>query len=514
MESFNPKESLMKSEEGLSSKNSELKIMRVHDADLKMKGLVTHKTLFQPVAIDDSIIKKAKTSDIQQRQHNNCFLLSILSSILQNNPTLISKIVTVRPDKNLQFTFYDPENLNKKYIYIIDPSIVNTPSMNSHTNPLVFMFEKCFVIHRLTLQEEKLNQEQKQVLQAWRSHEFDDTKTINYLAKNESDILRAKAILKEVKEVCVHQDYHAALQKGYAHEVFAMFFGSESQVIEINNHHNVHYMTNDFLNLICAGDIDKNVHEILTSMFGSIDSEEAKYFQECLKKTEWESLVNLHAVFDNLNPSNKQNKHELLKQAFAECINWLPCNDNELKIKTLKSIDNFIDNEISYKRGLGLYTISEQKYYQAIFNALQSKSFVTTSTPAGLGKDQIAIKHKGLYDKHEYSVVNCYEKNGRKYIVLYNPHGRNERDYKEDENKRLHAMARESTEQPTLKKLLSLSFLSKSIDVQQPALPLGSLNIQDSGFFELELTDLSQNFYKISISGPTSQLTKVKGFKQ
>lgn len=369
--------------------------------------------------------------------------------------------------------------------------------------------------------------------------------------KEISDFMNIEIVRMIKKMTTERLDYISALDAGYSTDAYRALLGVNTDRFVINQDDTFHYFLMNFIKdikMLPFKEYDQRMIQTLTTMFGDPESEEAKYFIESVKNTDlylpgppeeteskgeedvkeaqelkkkpqpipegkpftWPDLF--LEMYDKASPK-KPKKHELLAN-FMNMINWQPDNSHGLKEKTMMKVLAFINKEIPHKRGTKKYTHQQQQLYEKIYNSLKEGQLVSIGTRSIISRDRDGTltkqaSVKGLYTEHAYQVVNCYERDGIKYIGLRNPHGKDVRDYgfkTTAEGQTLTAMAKTQLFESNFIKAFGMSISNllhsrpRDNPIEDPAIPLPKKQFDNSGYFEIELNELTKAFEEVIIA--------------
>lgn len=526
----------------------------------------------KPVNLKTLVSKPVVAEDVIQGSLGNCYFLSALATIIRNDKNFVNRILKVTNGK-FEVTFHDANDLNKTYTYVLDPTIVmKENATNKHKHDAIYILEKAYSIHRLiteptiyrdtltpfrkALDDAKGNKElalefletEKNIELSRRIaeksaklnhfknsspaelqlHELEDILLFKMLEKSNFNIDEAKNILTEKEQEFINKsykdtinymaeslkterkDYVSALTAGHGDVVYRALLGVPSKQLMITEPVSIEFLLQEFLPQLRSQPptgCDPSVKNILIKMFKDAASLEANYFHEVLKITprkEWQVLQ--HDINTLLTEAQKDklNKHTSLIRFFSK-LNW---TDPLLTTKVISNLIQFIEKNITYKRGLGKYTEDQTELYNMIWNHLHQGNYLTLSTKRGESS-------KGLLDEHAYEIVNCYERNGLKFVLVRNPWDKHVRDYeykkkssKKEKYTVISAIAANTLADTSFFKKTGLTAIPRHASIESPALSLPSK--AEGGYFELEISDLCKKGELIYIAelNPLKELSK------
>lgn len=446
-------------------------------------------------AIDLDALQLPLTPEhIKQAGLGNCYFLSSLASIIRNTPDALKDIFKINDDGKIEITFYTKDR-SKQYTYEIEPTKILKKDSNPHTHEAIFLLEKAYALHRLYTEPTKYHEDRKKIREVllqcgndqqqafsklWDKINLaeNDAKLrseISFVIKNPSiptdkleiDQLFAFNALKEAnwdedlafkirkvkseealssslkQEIYAtkaameneRKDYISALNEGKSADVFASLVGTAAKYILIAEPDHGRYLALEFLIQVRSlpiDDLSDRIKGTLQRMFGELNNPEVKYFIETLKATDKKTLYEFgKQLQENLKTDARPDIHQVLKIFFSNKLKW--DHGNPLTTFTINKLNDFIDRSVPYKRGLGHYTVEEQKIYDNISEGLQKKCYLTFTTRNEIGQDEnnkSPNKVKGLVKNHLYEIINCWERtDGTKFVLIRNPWDSYVRDY-------------------------------------------------------------------------------------
>lgn len=177
---------------------------------------------------------------------------------------------------------------------------------------------------------------------------------------------------------------------------------------------------------------------------------------------------------------------------------WLPQLNETIK----KLLVDYIKKTFPGKRGSNQYSQDQLIEYKKIHDALKDNQLVTITSAQEIEKDN------GLVKEHIYSVINCAERDGVKYLVAVNPWQRYVRKYRDKIRQFIDHNGKQYTEivlsASTVSQQVSPDDLFRhrepSINSAKPIPENYSEVILRGGMFELSLEDYTKNFTYVTIA--------------
>lgn len=337
------------------------------------------------------------------------------------------------------------------------------------------------------------------------------------IKRRDDDYIRLEIprVLTKMKKEKI--DYASALKSGFSRDAFAALLGTQAQNIAIPEQESLRYFLSIFLASVSGmepREYDDRTRTTMVKIFGDITSPEALYFIAAIKNTNPASAQKILFEYDSMK-GDKPNLEDLLKDFLQRIVKWPPDNTTldakTMLKKTMLKLITYINEQIPPKRGVGRYIAEQNSLYDSIQSNLQNGNLVTVDTlpeVASFKEGSDVRSSKGLRADHSYSVENCYERaDGRKYIVLRNPWGHTVRGYnpktKIINGQKVETLSAVEKKQLKESSIFSFSFKKSKADdnpIVNSALPVDYSRLGTSGYFELELGDLSRRFERITVA--------------
>ncbi|RDI46583.1 hypothetical protein [Aquicella lusitana] len=543
--------------------------MEIRDSDLKKemaKGLVFVKADLHQIKT-----VPPKVTDIQQFGIGNCYLLSTLSTILERDPAYINKILKINENGDVEVTLYDVEDPNKIFTYVMDPTkIVGRNRFlplgrNTHSHDAIYMIEKAYAFHHMIVDQNKYTEDQEYIIEALLNNKHNIHKAFAELTSHPKKTLppsfknlKLADVESTEKSFAKHRvDHKSGLTSGSSRVAYASLLGVKALRHDLETEIDEDYFFATFLSHIATFNasyltgekLPDNINTLLekklvdkaklylNKIFGDYRSPEAIYFIRCIDFKTSASLVQENRpFFEYIHVLDSA--RESIKTKFNKYMTLTDVSNVEERAK--QKIFHFIDKEIPYKRGLKTHTTSAQdENYEYIKEQLQQGQLVTLSTKEGVGKKMVKNRisktgeplSKGLAGSHSYQVENCYERDGRKYVLLRNPWGRYVRDY-EYKSKTVGGHKIDVLSAKAKLQIGSFSLFYKvkaklfqafgikgaskrqnprSFPISNPAVPLAHSQdyYEQNGFFEVEISDVTKRFDSISLTSKKGSVTPV-----
>lgn len=456
------------------NEKTEIIALEISDEQLKALGFIDSTLTIKPIDINQVKNSFPVFTDVAQR-FGNCYFLAALSGLLKTSPKKIENMFKVRPDSKIEVSFYDIRNLNKKYVYIIDPTKVIKDNMNEHTHDLIYILEKAHAIHRLFHEKEyalenACNDLKKGyeyiILKSLISVGFNKDRCLQELQKIKMTINKEEINSKHIDDLCekmykTYGSYSYALRGGRPKNAYTSILGNIATVEHIEKRIRLKDIP-DFINDLiihrtCISLIKKENEKILMHIFGDRESADAIQFLQAIKN------INLSATIDHTLKFRKATsddaKRLILKELFQTKF-------SELSPQILKKIEFFIDTfPFAQKRGTAIYSKYEIDLYERITKKIsENESVVIGSKEADPLK-----KNPKFIDQHAYTILSSYKKNdGRIYFKVRNPYNRDVVTYTKNE-KNINVLSAKRTQQ----------------------------GVEGNGIFDLELSDLTKRFSSV-----------------
>lgn len=392
-----------------------------------------HYTL-QPISVNDLsdlLHKRVKTKHIIQKGIGNCYLLAVLASLLEKDPAFIQQIVRVNKKGKVEVTLYNANDVNTKYIYVLDPTIVRSKEMNLHRHAAIFFIEKAYAIYRREHERKSPSVADAKVITVFKRNDFDIEKTIKALSD------AGKAVTsEEINNLSIKYKihYNDSLTKGSSGKAYATLLGINADFVRLQkvDKDPFQYFLKNFIRDILNHKHKTRTVKVLTEMFGNSKSNEAVNLRKYINIKTLDDLTVLLANLHDL--LMHHSKATILKDFFSKITG--------LSDSTRQKMNAYFDKHIPNKRGAGIYTPKQEETYCLIKRKLSQGECMTIGTMSHVGrKDKSSSlfadtgNSKGLIGCHEYSVLGCYEKEGsksRKFVLVRNPWGNTVRDYQKE----------------------------------------------------------------------------------
>jgi|GEM_PF-2653136 hypothetical protein len=364
------------------------------------------------------------------------------------------------------------------------------------------------------------------------------------------DVEQAKKIYRENKN-----DYISALTSGHSDRVYAALLGVPVKYKTIKQDIRLEDLLTDFASGIATNfniqmelgndscDFDKiksGLNDIsravIVKIFGEdldANQQEVIYFLRTVNSGFYSKAAQLLVELKPEKKSSvKKDVHQELKRLFSNALDESSAPIPENIKRSLESkLHAFVDKEIPHKRGLNKYTTAQIETFDYIKDALQRGQLLSLSTKENVGSSVSGSRlfspaneprSKGLAGCHSYQIVNCYERNGTKVVLVKNPWATYVRDYeyttKTIGNQRVNVLSAVPKLQLgsfsffyTIKHKLSYLLGFKDIDkenlrsdpISNAALPMPAKlpkNFEKNGYFELTLEDVTKRCDSIRLS--------------
>jgi len=158
----------------------------ISDEYLVENHIVSDST-FEKINTKKMLDTPIKVEDIRQDGIGNCYMLVVLASIIEACPSYLNNILKINKAGFVEVSLYDVNNINKKYIYILDPTKVKSEEMNNHKHDAIFLLEKAYAIHRIISQQARYNEKEGEILDLLKENEMDIEKTLSILLPRRSN---------------------------------------------------------------------------------------------------------------------------------------------------------------------------------------------------------------------------------------------------------------------------------------------------------------------------------------
>tara|TARA_R110000868_G_scaffold8205_10_gene42908 strand:+ start:2518 stop:3939 length:1422 start_codon:yes stop_codon:yes gene_type:complete len=421
-------------------------------------------------------------SDIEQSGIGNCALLAALQSIAELNPIFINRMM--RDVGNGQVAV-------RLYQKIVEPD-PNEPSNTLTT------FEPCYIRISKTFLRAFYKPTHRH--HAMWVHMIEKAYAAMQMHINRrqirppgSDVARFAHNIQEALNGG-HSDYCFETILGQTSEIH-LIFGERYLNPETLGRlpHDYSHPANILYNAITCKSAhqasEENINQVLTRIFP--DDPQRQIFRDATTAAIGE---NFHAMFikDKKLPSYyKIFRREKLHE-FAQA------NYQQLPPEVFEAFNNYIKLNFPEKRGSAYYIHNQDEAYFRIFDALRRNRLICLGTDTQVGYEPRLFrkpeqeKVKGLVALHAYSVFNCYERAGRKFLLLRNPWARYTREYISLEDA-LRARASRGVPQLAYADYVCQNFARPV--TRERLLQL----LNTDGVFELEISDLTKRFRNIYI---------------
>lgn len=438
-------------------------ILEISDEFLQSSKIVGKDSKFTRINVKKMLEISVKVSDIRQRKIGDCYFLSTLGTIFEQDPHFHNKLIKVidkgKYKGKLAVTLHVTHDLSKTITYVIDPSIIdNKNKMNDHKHPAVFILEKVYALNRAINEKRRYSDEEQVIIDALEKYKNDDkfdfNRTFAELSSDEKKFTFGGKkitvdIIKHVekKYSANYQDYISALQTGFSSHVYQTLLGVNTKSYAIDRDINTEYLLEKFISDIAFGKANTNflisknkTTNVLANIFGNSNSIEAQYFINLIDFNTYNKGATLLAKLKMRNTSEKkkESNHAILRKFFNEQIEWPNEPDvakQELQQRIKEKIFTFIDREVPYKRGLKQYTEKQEAIFNLIKQKLNEGQLLTVDTHENVGRNTNTNPFstsektsKGLAHNHSYQVMGVVELKDKdnkiiKCVKVRNPWG-------------------------------------------------------------------------------------------
>lgn len=412
--------------------------------------------------------------DIKQTVIGDCYFLSALKSIVRRSPGLIHDIIKERKGR-IHVRFYYSDETQGTFTeqwYAIDKSIVShlfNKLGQGHHAPWVYMLEKAYALHRM--RDPKFLMKKRNVD---KHSQLDSTQNLDFSSILSSgngdavfmDILGCQTVWNNLPSP---NQSLVLLLKSNAEKLFDIKSFNNSKIISRlfkNNGSLLLYYSSLLMNL-------------------SFNKDAFKLFNE-----------NAHALAEKIQ-SGDATQREILKFFKSHFPDLTKEFYNVIKISVYQGI--------GVKLGEKRYSAEAIETYQAIHEKIQKGELLTLSTKKPFPEDQNSA---GLLPGHAYEVLNCYQREGRCYIVISNPWQRISRGYElaSDSSKlvpKIHDIGLFHNDNSNSHQYNQVHDIASSNEAYHPSKALNEL-----GTFELELNDCMNFFYAFASTNIDKSIRK------
>lgn len=399
-------------------------------------------------------------TDISQSL-DNCFFLSPLLSILSSGvkgQQFITSIMTRLPDGRILVKFFNYVSGIPVFI-LLDSTYFATEKIEvGHRALWVLFIEKAYAAYNLVFKKE----------------EFEEK---NFY-------------------------FERMVNCGFEDDIFKLLGNINAEYREINSNN----LINDPLITIFLSD-SKRAFPLPTKVFNCY----IEVFEKIYKDASYPYLFKSPSIFakalnNQLSDKTKKSAHavfsgkEVIRREFV--IQFIEWHLSNLNASLKKLLINYAQKVFSGKRGTNQYTSDQLIEYERIRIALTNNHLVVIGS--NMGKE---LK-KGLVGQHVYSVINCAERGGVKYLIVINPWKLNVRQYHDKKSyftradkSKYSEVVLSASEAPA--QINRENFFRHTDPILNSAKPIPA-NYWDTvlheGMFELALEDYVKNFSVVTIT--------------
>lgn len=388
---------------------------------------------FAFVPVDGSLfLTAANAAEIRQGNIGDCHLLTALLTIVDHpkgSDFLNCMMVDLRNNRRVLVRLFD-ENLSP-ILYELDKTILQhlspppnqEPSpRNRHKAPWVYFIEKAYAAHRIKFGGE-----------CYQPQEWD--KKTDHNGKEHYFLKNVGALRKPANQL-------EALTGGKSSDCFQILLGRRAESIIIpkdtfsdgNPLDILRKVMKDQGSAVCAyerlSQSEKTAFQAVFSCAGfTVPDQEpeaaiARAIQDFRDHITTASILAAEEQFD-----------EKSVPRLEELIGYIDTYFRGISGDTKGALLRFFNENVASKRGLGRYLPRYDGIYATIYQALAHNHLVSLASDEEIGRidqnpmTQMESQIKGLAGPHCYQILNCYERNGLKILLLRNPWHRYTREY-------------------------------------------------------------------------------------
>ncbi|KTD10842.1 multifunctional virulence effector protein DrrA [Legionella gratiana] len=491
----------------------ELNHKKIRVTDQNLKDILDWKTTKIKLSRVDTPVK---VTDINQSRIGNCYMLAALGSILEKDTEYLNKILKYDVlNKTVEISLRENQEV---WTYVLDATKIDSLEANDHTHAAIFLLEKAYALHRvLTGEAYAIRQQNNKNSLKEKEHDF----SLNV------EQVREGKIVSSFENFKIHsQSFEDALNQGHPRDVYQhLGLSADTEALaKPEDPFKKIIALRSSLNVIRSGKedyIDMNREDLFNQNFNSVidrfsftlnlnDSEKESLKQNFLKlielpKQDRESIVDeIKKHLTNLIDSPKA----LIVERATEFVTSLFTQELDIK-----SIAARLIRTIPQKRGFALYTTEQEELFKKISENLTQNKLVSVESKETIGKSSENSAttgvgepiSKGLVGKHAYHVLDSYQRDGLKFLLIRNPWGHTVRDYqwkkKQIGNQTvsfLSAHAKTNLDSKSKEKSHGLGEITNSARLLDDK--KFEKEYKKNGYFEVELTDFTKRFWGLTIT--------------